>query len=97
MTGTGSIEAAYALRPRERGATSNITTPTSVGSGRLTPTIAYTTPTGPGRIHIQPGLIAHMEPALDAAIAQARAAGGVGIAIEVMDGARVVVRRELTS
>lgn len=61
----------------------------------LTPTIAYTTPSGPARIIVHLGLLSAMEPALDAAITEARAAGGERLAIEVMDGASVVVRRVL--
>jgi hypothetical protein len=61
----------------------------------LTPTLAYTTAAGPARIHIRPGLLAEMEPALDAAVAQARAAGGERLAIEILDGPRVVLRGEI--
>jgi hypothetical protein len=62
-------------------------------SGILIPTIAYVTPYGPGRIRVQVGTIAAMERALDAAIAQAVAAGGSGLAIEIYDAGRLVVRR----
>jgi hypothetical protein len=62
-------------------------------TGILTPTIAYVTPSGPRRIHVQVSTIAGMERALDAAIAQAAAAGGSGLAIEIFDAGRLVVRR----
>jgi hypothetical protein len=62
-------------------------------TGIMTPTIAYVTSQGPGRISIQPGTIAAMERALDVAIAQAVAAGGSGLAIEIFDAGRLVVRR----
>jgi hypothetical protein len=62
-------------------------------TGLLTPSIAYVTRHGPGRISIQQGTIAGMERALDAAIAQAVAAGGSALAIEIFDAGRLVVRR----
>jgi hypothetical protein len=62
-------------------------------TGLMTPTIAYVTRHGPGRISIQPGTIAGMERALDAAIAHAVAAGGSALAIEIFDADRLVVRR----
>jgi hypothetical protein len=67
-------------------------------TGLLTPTIAYVTRQGgPGRISIQPSTIAGMERALDAAIAQAVAAGGSRLAIEIFDAGRLVVRRGIAS
>ena len=75
----------------------SIPAPSTLGreSGILTLTIAYVDRHGPGRISIQPGTIAGMERALDAAIAQAVAAGGAGLAIEIFDAGRLVVRARL--
>lgn len=63
-------------------------------SGVLTPSLAFIVGGIPDRIDIPAGLIEQMEARLDLAIAAARKAGGVGLAIEIFNPqGGLVVRR----